>query len=87
VLKFTLVTFLAGWAMVLAVALGVIGHDSRLGFGPLILFLAATMVGGSAAMEDEENRVPALLLAAAAFASCLAYGLLRYFMLFGLAGR
>lgn len=85
-LKFTMLAFGIGWILLLAVATGLIGHDSKLGFGPLILLMMSTMTGLTG-LEDEEQRVPLLLLAAASFGSCMLYGVLRYFMLFALAGR
>ena len=85
-LKLTLAAFSTGWLLIVAVAGGFIAHDSNLGYGPLVLLMLSTMTGLSG-LEDEEHRVPLLLLAAASFGSCLIYALLRYFMLFGLAGR
>lgn len=86
-LKFTLTSFVIGWGFIIAVAFGLIAQDSRLGFGPLVFLMMATMVGGSGAIEDDENRVPFLLLAVAAFASCMLYAVMRYFMLFSWGGR
>lgn len=86
-LKLTISAFGIGWVLVGAVAFGYIAQDSRLGFGPLVLLGAATIIGLMAATEDKEQRTPLLLLAAAAFGSCLFYGVLRYFMLFAWASR
>lgn len=85
--RFVLLSFGIGWAFVLAVAFGHIAQDSKLGFGPLVFHMMATMAGLGGGIEDRENRALLLVLAAASFASTLAYALLRYLMLFGWAGR
>lgn len=86
-LRFTLAMFGLGWVLIIAVAVGFIAQDSRLGFGPLIFLGASTMTGLVGGLEDAENRVQFLLLAAAAFGSCMLYAVLRYFMLFAWAGH
>lgn len=86
-LRFTLATFGLGWAFILAVALGSITQDSRWGLGPLLFLGTSTLTGLVGGFEDPENRVPCLLLAAAAFGSCLLYAVMRYFMLFSWAGH
>ena len=85
--RFSLATFGLGWAFILAVAAGFIAQDSRFGFGPLIFLGASTMTGLVGGFEDAENRSSFLLLAAAAFGSCLLYAVMRYFMLFAWAGH
>lgn len=85
--RFVLLSFGIGWVFVLAVAFGLIAQDSKLGFGPLVFHMMATMAGLTGGMEDPENRALLLILAAVSFASALAYALLRYWMLFSWAGR
>lgn len=86
-LRFTLATFGLGWAFIIAVAVGLIAQDSRLGFGPLALLGASTLAGLMGGLEDPEKRAPYFLLAAAAFASGMLYVVLRYFMLLAWAGH
>ncbi|GAB2524872.1 hypothetical protein [Lysobacter humi (ex Lee et al. 2017)] len=85
--KFTLACFVFGWAFILAVAFGLISQESKLGFGPLIFFMAATMVGSSGGIEDPENRTLLFLFAALSLGSVLLYAVFRFFMLFGWAGH
>jgi hypothetical protein len=74
-----------GWAITLAIGQGWIGHDSRLGWLPMLLFGAATLCGMEG-VTDPEQRGRLFLLGAAGFASCLLYAVFRYFLLFSFAG-
>jgi hypothetical protein len=85
-LRFTLLLFAAAWTLFLGIAFGLIPETSRFGYGPLVLFMFATMTGLSG-IEDRENRAPLLLLSAASFGSCMLYAVFRYLLLFGWAGR
>jgi hypothetical protein len=76
----------AGWIVLLLI--GVTGHlswDNKLLWAPPILFMCATSLG-LCGLDDEDRRVPLLLVAALAFCSALGYGVF-YFFLFGLVGR
>jgi hypothetical protein len=86
-LRFTVACFLLGWAFILAVAFGLIAQDSRLGFGPLVFLMPATMVGITGAIEEPEHRTRFVLLAIGALVSVLAYAVMRYWMLFAWAGH
>ena len=81
-MRFALAMFGIGWVIILAVGLGLVAQDNKIGFGPIALLGTSIMTGLMGATEDKERRVPLLLLAAAAFASLLAYAVMRYFMLF-----
>jgi hypothetical protein len=84
-LKSSAILLAAGWALL--VLLQVSGHlvwDNRLLWLPFSAFPASCMLALVAA-GDADLRAPALLLAAAAFVSCLAFGLM-YFFMFGLVG-
>jgi hypothetical protein len=84
-LKAGTILLAAGWGVL--VLLQVTGHlvwDNRLLWLPFAAFPASCTIALAAA-TDPERRAAALLLALAAFASCLAFGLV-YVFVFGLVG-
>lgn len=84
--RYEVIAFGIGWAVVLAIGQGWVAHDSRLGWVPMFLFGATTMVCVEG-FTDAEQRARLFLLSAASFASCLIYAVFRYFLLLGFAGR
>ena len=85
-LKVVAWTFASGllWLFLIATT-GNLIWDNKLLWGPPTLFFVACALGLSG-LDQEEHRVPLLLLSAAAFCSLLCFGVF-YFFLFGLVGH
>jgi hypothetical protein len=85
-LRWTLLSFSAGWLLIILIAAtGHLTWDNKLLWGPLSLFMLSTMLGLTG-FEDDEHRAPLLLLAALSFGSALVYPLFYLFFVFGMGG-
>ena len=81
-------SFVAAWLLfALIVASGNLIWSNRLLWGPLVLLLLTAFIAPFVAFDEEEHRMPLLLLAAVAFCCALAYVVFYVFFLFGLNGH
>ncbi|GAB6197075.1 hypothetical protein [Lysobacter xanthus] len=80
-------SFVAAWVLLgLIVVTGHLAWDNRLLWGPVVLLSASCMAALFGAIEDEQHRLPLLLLAATAFCAVLGYSLF-YVFVFAFSGR